>query len=184
MFRTIALTGFAALMAATTISLAPPARAQIGNIFSDPAPRPPGSHSPRQPASSPTTKRKCRRCRRAGCCRRPTVRRRGRACRRRVRCSRSRWRRRRASPSFRRTRRRVSRWRRRNPVRASRWRRRPHPLPGLPPGQRQPKGVPQTPGHAAAGRRGGVRAAGAEDRQQEGELFRARQDHRPHHQFR
>jgi hypothetical protein len=43
MFRTIALTGFAALMAATAISLAPPARAQIGNIFSDPAPRPPGS---------------------------------------------------------------------------------------------------------------------------------------------
>jgi hypothetical protein len=43
MFRTIALTGFAALMAATTISLAPPARAQIGNIFSDPAPRPPGN---------------------------------------------------------------------------------------------------------------------------------------------
>lgn len=42
MFRTIALTGFAALLAATTISLAPPARAQIGNIFSDPAPRPPG----------------------------------------------------------------------------------------------------------------------------------------------
>jgi hypothetical protein len=43
MFRTIALTGFAALVAAMTISLAPPARAQIGNIFSDPAPRPPGS---------------------------------------------------------------------------------------------------------------------------------------------
>jgi hypothetical protein len=43
MFRTIALTGFAALVAATTISLAPPARAQIGNIFSDPAPRPPGN---------------------------------------------------------------------------------------------------------------------------------------------
>jgi hypothetical protein len=43
MFRTIALTGFAALVAATTISLAPPARAQIGNIFSDPAPRPPGA---------------------------------------------------------------------------------------------------------------------------------------------
>jgi hypothetical protein len=43
MFRTIALTGFAALMAATMISLAPPARAQIGNIFSDPAPRPPGN---------------------------------------------------------------------------------------------------------------------------------------------
>jgi hypothetical protein len=43
MFRTIALTGFAALVAATTISLAPPARAQIGNIFSDPTPRPPGA---------------------------------------------------------------------------------------------------------------------------------------------
>ncbi|WP_213774485.1 DUF2155 domain-containing protein [Bradyrhizobium sp. dw_78] len=42
MFRTIALTGLAALLAAATITLAPPARAQIGNIFSDPAPRPPG----------------------------------------------------------------------------------------------------------------------------------------------
>ena len=43
MFRTIALTGFAALIAAATIPLAPPAQAQIGNIFSDPAPRPPGN---------------------------------------------------------------------------------------------------------------------------------------------
>src|SRR3954471_15552584 len=43
MLRTIALTGFAALLAATAISLAPPARAQIGNIFSDPSPRPPGN---------------------------------------------------------------------------------------------------------------------------------------------
>jgi hypothetical protein len=43
MFRTIALTGFAAIVAASTMSLAPPARAQIGNIFSDPTPRPPGS---------------------------------------------------------------------------------------------------------------------------------------------
>jgi hypothetical protein len=44
MFRTIALTGFAALMAAATaLSLAPPARAQIGSIFSDPPPRPPGN---------------------------------------------------------------------------------------------------------------------------------------------
>ncbi|HEY3891283.1 MAG TPA: DUF2155 domain-containing protein, partial [Bradyrhizobium sp.] len=42
MSRTIVLTGFAALMAAMTISLAP-ARAQIGNIFSEPAPRPPGN---------------------------------------------------------------------------------------------------------------------------------------------
>ncbi|KJC35405.1 signal peptide protein [Bradyrhizobium sp. LTSP885] len=43
MFRTIALTGFAAIVAASTVALAPPARAQIGTIFSDPAPRPPGS---------------------------------------------------------------------------------------------------------------------------------------------
>jgi hypothetical protein len=43
MSRTIALTAVAALLAAMTISFAPPARAQIGNIFSDPAPRPPGN---------------------------------------------------------------------------------------------------------------------------------------------
>src|ERR1700687_5122073 len=43
MFRTIAMTGFAALLTATAISLAPPAHAQIGNIFSDPPPRPPGA---------------------------------------------------------------------------------------------------------------------------------------------
>src|SRR3981081_4628196 len=43
MFRPIFRTGFASLVAATAISLAPPARAQIGNIFSDPAPRPPGN---------------------------------------------------------------------------------------------------------------------------------------------
>src|SRR5260221_1445134 len=41
MFRTIALTGFAALVAAATFSFAPAAQAQIGNIFSDPAPRGP-----------------------------------------------------------------------------------------------------------------------------------------------
>ena len=43
MLRTIALTGIAALVAATSISLAPPAHAQIGNIFSDPPLRPPGA---------------------------------------------------------------------------------------------------------------------------------------------
>src|SRR5260221_156331 len=43
MFRTIALTGFAALVAASTISFAPMAQAQIGNIFSDPPLRPPGA---------------------------------------------------------------------------------------------------------------------------------------------
>jgi hypothetical protein len=43
MSRAIALTGSVALVIATTVSLAPPARAQIGNIFSEPAPRPPGN---------------------------------------------------------------------------------------------------------------------------------------------
>ncbi|WGR96626.1 DUF2155 domain-containing protein [Bradyrhizobium sp. ISRA443] len=43
MSRTIALIGFAALIAASTVSLAPSARAQIGTIFSDPPPRPPGA---------------------------------------------------------------------------------------------------------------------------------------------
>ncbi|WP_454628897.1 DUF2155 domain-containing protein [Bradyrhizobium cenepequi] len=43
MLRTVALTGFAALIAASTLALAPPARGQIGTIFSDPAPRPPGA---------------------------------------------------------------------------------------------------------------------------------------------
>jgi hypothetical protein len=42
MFRTIALTGFAALIAATMLAAVPPARAQLGNIFSD-QPRPPGA---------------------------------------------------------------------------------------------------------------------------------------------
>jgi hypothetical protein len=43
MFRHIILTGLAALIAAIVISPAPPARAQIGNIFSDTPPRPPGN---------------------------------------------------------------------------------------------------------------------------------------------
>src|SRR3954465_10537857 len=43
MSRTIALTGFAALIAAMTLAAPPPARAQLGNVFSDPAPRPPGN---------------------------------------------------------------------------------------------------------------------------------------------
>jgi hypothetical protein len=42
MIRTLLLTGFAAIVAVATISLAPPAHAQIGNIFSD-QPRPPGN---------------------------------------------------------------------------------------------------------------------------------------------
>jgi hypothetical protein len=43
MLRTIVLTGIAVFVAASTIAFAPPARAQIGNIFSDPVPRPPGN---------------------------------------------------------------------------------------------------------------------------------------------
>src|SRR3954463_6970693 len=43
MTRTIALIGFAALIAAMTLATPPPARAQLGNVFSDPAPRPPGN---------------------------------------------------------------------------------------------------------------------------------------------
>jgi len=43
MHRTIVLTGIAAMLAATSLALAVPARAQIGTIFSDPVPRPPGN---------------------------------------------------------------------------------------------------------------------------------------------
>src|SRR3954451_15500572 len=43
MSRTIALTGLAALIAAMTLVAAPAARAEIGNVVSDPAPRPPGN---------------------------------------------------------------------------------------------------------------------------------------------
>src|ERR1700761_7945779 len=43
MHRTITLTGLAAFLAATSLALSMPARAQIGTIFSDPVPRPPGS---------------------------------------------------------------------------------------------------------------------------------------------
>jgi hypothetical protein len=43
MHRTIVLTGIAAFLAATSLALAVPARAQIGTIFSDPVPRPPGN---------------------------------------------------------------------------------------------------------------------------------------------
>jgi hypothetical protein len=49
MFRTFTLFGIAALIAASTIAVAPPAQAQIGNIFSDPPPRPPGSVPRGQP---------------------------------------------------------------------------------------------------------------------------------------
>ncbi len=43
MFRTVTLVAFATLVVAPVLSLAPPARAQIGNIFSNAPPRPPGN---------------------------------------------------------------------------------------------------------------------------------------------
>lgn len=43
MFRTISLVSLAALAAALWVAPAPPASAQLGNIFSDPPPRPPGN---------------------------------------------------------------------------------------------------------------------------------------------
>jgi len=43
MHRTITVTGLAAFLAATSLALSMPARAQIGTIFSDPVPRPPGN---------------------------------------------------------------------------------------------------------------------------------------------
>src|SRR3954469_10215500 len=53
MLRTIALTGFAALVAAAMITAATPAQAQIGNIFSDPPLRPPGAIPRGQPQQAP-----------------------------------------------------------------------------------------------------------------------------------
>src|SRR5215831_20039100 len=53
MLRPIVLTGLAAVVAATVISPATPARAQIGNIFSDPPLRPPGNIPRGQPQPPP-----------------------------------------------------------------------------------------------------------------------------------
>jgi hypothetical protein len=53
MFRTITLTGLAALLAATAMTVATPAKAQIGTIFSDPPPRPPGNIPRGQPQPQP-----------------------------------------------------------------------------------------------------------------------------------
>ena len=49
MVRTFTLTGLAALLAATALTVVTPARAQIGTIFSDPPPRPPGAIPRGQP---------------------------------------------------------------------------------------------------------------------------------------
>ena len=149
MFRTIALTGFAALLAASTISLAPPARAQIGNIFSDPPLRPPGTiprgnQPPQQAPDDDEEVPELPRGRLLPTPNRPPP---GQGVPPPEACSRSRWRRRPAPPSFRRTPRRASRSHRRS--RAAPRRRqcaaRANPLPGLPPGQRQPKSVPGAP---------------------------------------
>ncbi|WGD48831.1 DUF2155 domain-containing protein [Bradyrhizobium sp. CB1650] len=49
MFRILTLTGLAALLAASAMTVAPPAQAQIGTIFSDPPLRPPGNIPRGQP---------------------------------------------------------------------------------------------------------------------------------------
>jgi hypothetical protein len=49
MFKTFTLTGLAALLAATVLTVATPAQAQIGTIFSDPPLRPPGNIPRGQP---------------------------------------------------------------------------------------------------------------------------------------
>ena len=114
MHRTIALAGFAALIAAiASVALWRRPRMRRSAIFS-PIPRRGRQATSRAAISSrrPRTTRKCRNCRRAACCRpalQPGV-------ARRARCSRSRWRRRPAPPWFRRTRRLGSRSRRRSPV--------------------------------------------------------------------
>ena len=145
MFRTIALTGFAALVAASTISLAPPARAQIGNIFSDPAPRPPGAIPRGNQPSPPEDDEEVPELPRGRLLPTPNRPPPGQAVPGRAASSRSRWRHRRVPPSFRKVPSRASPSRRRSraapQVRASPTHRRRQPLP---PGQRH-QGVPQAP---------------------------------------
>ena len=179
MFRTIALTGIAALMAATTIPLAPPAHAQIGNIFSDPPPRPPGGIRGQSAAAAVRRRRGS-----AGAAARPAaadaqspaagagraaagvgaVAAAGAAARHHHHSAKQ--------PA--------------QHCRRAAWRRAAAGLAaGTAPAQgRAGRERAADAGQPAARRRGGHRAAGAEDRQQESELFRARQDHRAHHQFR
>ena len=166
MFRTIALTGFAALIAASTISLAPPARAQIGNIFSDPPLRPPGAiprgnQPQQQPPDDDEEVPELPRGRLLPTPNRPppgqgvpaagqrAVAATGAAARHHRRSAEhAAGYRGRAAAAGRSG---ASPTRRRAPIRCR----------DLPPGQRQPKGVPRRAGDPAAGRRGGLRAAGA-----------------------
>ena len=67
--------------------LAPPARAQIGNIFSDPPPRPPGRIPRGNQQSPPDDEEEVPELPQGRLLPTPTVRRRGRACRRRARCT-------------------------------------------------------------------------------------------------
>jgi hypothetical protein len=53
MLKTIAITGLATVLVGGAIALTPPARAQIGNIFSDTPPRPPGNVPRGQPQPPP-----------------------------------------------------------------------------------------------------------------------------------
>src|SRR5713226_9616025 len=179
MFRTIALTSIAAFVAATTISLAPPAHAQIGNIFSEPTPRPPGNIPRGGNQPPPDDEEEVPELPQGRLLPTPN----------------------RPPPG------------QGIPAPGNIQSQPLAPPPGTtvipqnaPPGiavaPPQPgQGVAVAPpgaaagaeaaqgraaiaGHIAARRRSGFRAAGAEDRQQEGKLFRARQDHRAHHQLR
>ena len=144
-------------------------------------------HSARQPAAAPpTTKRKCRSCRAAGCCRPRTGRRRAGRARHPAACSRSRWRRRpgttvvpqNTQPGIAVAAAAAGRRRRSGRRQRAAWR---------PARCRRDSASPR---RAAARRRPCSRATRScpsrrrKDHQQEGELLGSRQDHRPHHQFR
>src|SRR3981189_2661073 len=172
MLRTIALTGFAALVAAAMITAAPPAQAQIGNIFSDPPLRPPGAIPRGQPQQAPDDDEEVPELPRGRLLPTPNRPPPGQG----------------APPPGA-----VQSQPLAPPPGTTVVPQNtqpgiavapPQPGPGVAvappagnplPGQRQPKGGAGVASHITAGRRGGLRAAGAEDRQQESKLFRARQ---------
>ena len=186
MFRTIALTGIAALVAATTISLAPPAHAQIGNIFSDPAAAAAGRHPSRQPATARAATARRRRgsagtaARPAAADPEPAAAGAGRAAAGSCPVA--------AAGAAARHDRRSAKYpagHRGSAAAARPAGRRQRAAAGHAlPGQRQPKGVPQAPATLQPGDEVVSEPPATEDHQQEGELLRPRQDHRPHHQFR
>ena len=182
--RTIALTGFAALIAASTIRVLPPAQAQIGNTFRSAAaaagPIPRGNQQQQQlpdddeevpelprghllPSPEPSA---------AGA---------GRTAAGTLPVAAAG-----AAAGYNRLLRRTAAGRCRSAAAAGARPGVTNAPPGtaVSPGPAPAQGRAADAGHAAARRRGGDRAAGDQDHQQEGDLLRPRQDHRPHHQFR